>query len=215
MAVVSLIAYVVFLALAFGLRTVVQLRQTGESGFRGISGKPGSLEWLAGILFVVAVLVGFAAPVLAVADLVPPINALDNEVVHVAGIILFVVGLVATLVAQAAMGKSWRIGVDENERTALVTSGPFGVVRNPIFAAMLPASLGLALMVPSWVAILGVVAMFVAVEMQVRLVEEPYLRRVHGTSYDEYAARVARFVPRLRDAHAQDDLQRGDTPTTA
>lgn len=197
MAVTALIAYIVFLSLGFGLRTVLQLRRTGQSGFKGISGSVGSLEWLAGVLFVVAVVVGFAAPVLALTDVVPPIDALDVGAVHVMGIVLFVAGLIATLVAQTAMGESWRIGVDEDERTELVTSGPFGVVRNPIFAAMLPASLGLALMVPSWVAILGVVAMFVAVEMQVRLVEEPYLRRAHGAAYDEYAARVGRFLPRV------------------
>ena len=57
--------------------------------------------------------------------------------------------------AQIAMGASWRIGVDPDERTELVMDGPFAVVRNPIFAAMLPTALGLTLLVPSWVAILG------------------------------------------------------------
>ena len=37
-------------------------------GFKGISGRPGSLEWIAGVLFVVAIAVGVAAPVLDVAD---------------------------------------------------------------------------------------------------------------------------------------------------
>ena len=128
--VAALVADGLYLALAFGLRTVMQLRRTG------------SAEWFAGVLFVVA---------------------------------LFVAGLAATLVAQIAMGESWRIGVDEAERTDLVTYGPFSLARNPIFAAMLPASLGLALMVPSWVAAVGVVARFVALELQVRIVEEPYL----------------------------------------
>ena len=52
-----------------------------------------------------------------------------------------------------------------------MTDGPFSLARNPIFAAMLPTSLGLALMVPSWVAFVGVVALFVALELQVRIVE--------------------------------------------
>ena len=95
------------------------------------------------------------------------------------------------------MGESWRIGVDEQERTELVTSGPFAVVRNPIFAAMLPASMGLALLVPNAVALVGLAALFIALEIQVRLVEEPYLLRAHGDSYRQYAARVGRFVPGL------------------
>jgi protein-S-isoprenylcysteine O-methyltransferase Ste14 len=133
--------------------------------------------------------------VLALADVVEPVEALDTTAVHVAGIVLFVIGLAATLAAQVAMGESWRIGVDESERTDLVTDGPFSLARNPIFAAMLPTSLGLALMVPSWVAFLGVVALFLALELQVRIVEEPYLRRVHGRAYEAYASRVGRFVP--------------------
>ncbi len=47
MATVALIAYAVYVALAFGLRTVVQIRRTGSSGFKGISGRPASAEWLA------------------------------------------------------------------------------------------------------------------------------------------------------------------------
>ena len=42
------------------------------------------------------------------------------------------------------MGESWRIGVDVQERTSLVTAGVFGLVRNPIFSAMCVASIGLA-----------------------------------------------------------------------
>jgi protein-S-isoprenylcysteine O-methyltransferase Ste14 len=39
------------------------------------------------------------------------------------------------------------------------------------------------------------VAVVVALEIQVRLVEEPYRRRVHGDHYGDYAARTGRFVP--------------------
>jgi protein-S-isoprenylcysteine O-methyltransferase Ste14 len=38
-------------------------------------------------------------------------------------------------------------------------------------------------------------ALVVALEVQVRLVEEPYLLRTHGAHYAEYASRVGRFVP--------------------
>jgi protein-S-isoprenylcysteine O-methyltransferase Ste14 len=68
-------------------------------------------------------------------------------------------------------------------------------VRNPIFAAMLPTALGLALMVPSWIALLGLGGLLLALELQVRAVEEPYLLSVHGDAYASYAARVGRFVP--------------------
>jgi protein-S-isoprenylcysteine O-methyltransferase Ste14 len=187
----ALAFYTLYLALAFGFR------RTGTSGFRGISGRPGSLEWFAGVLFIVAIAIGVAAPILDVMDTIEPLDAFDSAGVRATGVALFLAGLIGTLYAQIAMGESWRIGVDEEERTALVTSGPFAFVRNPIFAGMLPASLGLALLVPNVVALAGLAALVVALEIQVRLVEEPHLLRVHGDSYRQYAARVGRFVPGL------------------
>jgi protein-S-isoprenylcysteine O-methyltransferase Ste14 len=93
------------------------------------------------------------------------------------------------------MGDSWRVGVDPAERTELVTDGPFALVRNPIFAAMIPFFAGIALLAPNALTIAGAVLLVAALELQIRFVEEPHLSRVHGQSYDDYAARVGRFVP--------------------
>jgi protein-S-isoprenylcysteine O-methyltransferase Ste14 len=181
--------------LAFGLRTWLQIRATGSSGFKGISGSPGSAEHTAGLLFALALGAGAAAPVLALTDVASAIDALDGSAGHALGVVLFAGGLVGTLLAQIAMGCSWRIGVDTSERTKLVTTGPFALVRTPIFAAMLPTSLGLVLMVPNAVALVAFAALAIALELQVRVVEEPYLLRVHGDAYATYAGRVGRFVP--------------------
>jgi protein-S-isoprenylcysteine O-methyltransferase Ste14 len=192
---VAIVLYVLYLGLAFGLRSWIQRRRTGSTGFRGVNGRPGSAEWLGGVLFVVALVLGFAAPLLELAGAVGPIDALDGGAGHAAGIVLALGGIALTLYAQVAMGESWRIGVDERERTELVTDGPFALVRNPIFAAMLPTSLGLVLLVPSVVALAGLAALVAALELQTRAVEEPYLLRTHGDEYARYAARVGRFVP--------------------
>ncbi|HEX8204902.1 MAG TPA: isoprenylcysteine carboxylmethyltransferase family protein [Solirubrobacteraceae bacterium] len=197
MPVLALVLYVVYLLLAFGLRTALQLRRTGSSGFKGIGGRPGSAEWLAGVGFTLAIVLGASAPVPDLLDVVDPIDALDGHGAHIVGTVLAIAGIAGTLFAQMAMGESWRIGVDPQERTELVTEGPFGLVRNPIFSAMLPTALGLTLIVPSWVAILGLIGLVVALELQVRVVEEPYLLRTHGETYTGYARRVGRFVPGL------------------
>jgi protein-S-isoprenylcysteine O-methyltransferase Ste14 len=41
------------------------------------------------------------------------------------------------------------------------------------------------------------VGLFVAIELQVRAVEEPYLLQMHGDAYADYAVRVGRFVPAM------------------
>ena len=51
------------------------------------------------------------------------------------------------------------------------------------------------LIVPNAVAILGSARLLVAIELQVEVVEEPSLRRLHGERYPAYRTTVGRFVP--------------------
>ncbi|ORB26274.1 methyltransferase family protein [Mycolicibacterium parafortuitum] len=194
-AVVAIALFVVFGALGFGWRSWVQHRRTGSTGFKGISGRPGSVEWFAGVGFVAAIVVGVAAPTLQWVALVAPLP-LPNWV-PVAGTAIAVAGIAATVYAQIDMGDSWRIGVDHSESTTLVHRGVFAVVRNPIFTAMLIFGFGIMLVTPNVVAIVGFALLLVTIELQVRAVEEPYLRKVHGAAYREYLATVGRFVPRV------------------
>lgn len=60
---------------------------------------------------------------------------------------------------------------------------------------MIPTALGLAMMVPSVVSLTALVALVVALELQVRIVEDPYLIRTHGEDYRNYAAETGRFIP--------------------
>ena len=193
MTVAALVLYVVGLFMAFGVRTWLQIRRTGSSGFHGISGRPGSLRWWAGVLFVLALVLGAASLVLAVIDVVPAPEGLLG--LAIVGLVVATAGTIGVLAAQTGMGASWRIGVKETERTDLVTDGLFAVVRNPIFTAMITVQVGLTLMVPTWLSLASAICLATAVEMQVRLIEEPYLLEVHGQAYRKYAASTGRFLP--------------------
>lgn len=192
---VALLLYFVYFALAFGLRMAYHRRVTGSSGFHGISGQPGSAEWTGGVLFLAALLFGALAALLDVLDVLAPLGILDGQFGRSASFGLYWGGLFSTLAAQFAMGKSWRIGVDENDRTELVTDGPFSVMRNPIFTAVIITSFALMLLVPNVLALIAFVGLVVSIEIQVRRVEEPYLLRTHDPEYARYAARVGRFIP--------------------
>lgn len=201
MAVAALVLYGVSLTITFGVRVAIQLRRTGATGLHGLPPDAGPLEWVAGGMFIAGLLMGGAAPILALLGILEPIPALDGTVGHAVGLVLAIGGIALTFGAQLAMGDSWRVGVDPEERTELVTAGPFRLVRNPIYSAMLPTVLGLVLMVPSVLAVAAICALFVGLELQVRLVEEPYLLKTHGEEYASYAARVGRFVPSLGLLH--------------
>ena len=191
----ALAGYAIFVALAFGLRIAVHHRRTGTTGFIGLSREAGALDVGVGALFVLALVAGALAPGLQLAGLVAPWRGLDATAVRVAAVVLYGAGLGGTLWAQFAMGDAWRIGVREMEPTSLVAGGPFRWVRNPIYSSMLLVALGLALAAPNVLSVLALVALLVALELQVRRVEEPYLTRAHGTLYRDYASRTGRFVP--------------------
>jgi protein-S-isoprenylcysteine O-methyltransferase Ste14 len=113
--------------------------------------------------------------------------------VHALGIALLAGSIGLAMVAQRQMGASWRIGIDA-EPTALVTRGLYGVVRNPIYTALLAGFAGVALLTPScWTWLGAAQAMFV-VALQARL-EEEHMARMHGEAFRTYAARVGRFWP--------------------
>jgi protein-S-isoprenylcysteine O-methyltransferase Ste14 len=76
-----------------------------------------------------------------------------------------------------------------------VVDGPFALVRNPIYAAMIASSAGAALLAPTPLAPAAVATSVAALELQARAVEEPFLAGVHGAPYRRYAARVGRFLP--------------------
>lgn len=191
---VALGIYCAGLILAFGYRSFAQYARTGSTGWAGIRRDAGVVERLAGVLFVLALMAGVAGLVLAV-NAVGPMAELPGPITT-AGLVVEAVGLIVLVVAQDGMGDAWRIGVDPGERTELVTTGLFALVRNPIFSAMVAAQVGAVVVAPNIVGLLALVALVVAVQLQVRVVEEPYLRRLHP-DYGAYEGRVGRFVPGL------------------
>jgi protein-S-isoprenylcysteine O-methyltransferase Ste14 len=128
------------------------------------------------------VLLAIAAPLAELGGLAP-FAPLDEPALRFGGIVLVVLGIAVTIGSQVAMGESWRGDVDASIRTPLVTRGPFRLVRNPIFSGAALTATGLALVVPNVLSLAMLVLFVAGLEIQVRLVEEPYLLRVHGDAY--------------------------------
>ena len=195
MPIVALVLFGVFAALGFGWRSWEQRRRTGSTGFRGVSGRLGSAEWFAGSGFVAAPAVAVLASILQLLDVAAPVAVLHSPWIQIGGIVVAIVGIFATVYAQLDMGDSWRIGVDPGETTTLVRTGVFGSVRNPIFIAMITFGFGIALVTPNLVALAGFLLLVATIELQVRIIEEPYLLTVHGDDYRSYLTNVGRFMP--------------------
>jgi protein-S-isoprenylcysteine O-methyltransferase Ste14 len=186
-----------FAVLTLGVRVLIQLRTTGETGLIGLRGGAGVPDWLSGILFIGGMAMGVLSVTLVLQGSLDTIGTLDRTPINIVGIVLAAVGGSAVFLAQLGMGASWRIGVSDDQDTDLVTTGWFSLVRNPIYSAMIVGWSGFALMVPTWLSIAAVAVIALGLELQVRAVEEPFLMRTHGIAYRRYAGRVGRFLPRV------------------
>jgi protein-S-isoprenylcysteine O-methyltransferase Ste14 len=122
-----------------------------------------------------------------------PIIWMNSSMLMMIGVALLVLALFWVLVAQLQMGDSWRIGIDEVSKSALVQHGLFGISRNPIFLGMLVMLVGLLLILPTAATLTITVLGFVLIHVQVRL-EEAFLTKKYGEDYRKYQISVRRWI---------------------
>jgi protein-S-isoprenylcysteine O-methyltransferase Ste14 len=141
-------------------------------------------------------------PVIVAWIVQPWVQVAAAEVVSLGRIVAFhgaaicMLATVATFSCWREMGKSWRIGIDPGESTALVFSGPFRFVRHPIYALSIVLVLGTLATTPTLLMLTLAVLHTGLLQFEAHR-EEAYLLSKHGDSYAQYRRRVGRFVPRL------------------
>jgi protein-S-isoprenylcysteine O-methyltransferase Ste14 len=95
--------------------------------------------------------------------------------------------------ARVCLGRNWGMPMTVRARPTLVRSGPYRVVRHPIYGGLLLAALGSALVTgPGWlVVVIGAAAYFV-VSLRV---EESDMARAFPDQYPDYAGHTKRLIP--------------------
>lgn len=193
----SLLAFLVLhVVLTFVWRTVVVRRRTGidpvvlpaRDDAHGYVGRAFKASLVGVALVVVAEAVGAGD-----GHRLGRLHDLEHPVVRATGWVVLWVSLGWLVLAQAQMGRSWRIGIDEARGTELVTHGLFGRSRNPIFLGLRATMLGLFLVLPGGSTLALLVAAEVLMQVQVRL-EEAHLAERHGAHYADYARAVRRWL---------------------
>jgi len=77
---------------------------------------------------------------------------------------------------------------------ALIVDGPYRYTRNPMYLGLALVTLGVAIWVGAWPMFLAPVALFVTTNWVHIPFEETKMHRQFGASYDQYLARVRRWV---------------------
>ena len=187
----------VWFLLLFVLRSLIMWVKTGSMGINTFKGQVGSLAWCATMSATLGILLAPFAPLAVIYQWPMSVMIFENSALHWLGAMFAILGIVGALAAQLTMGESWRIGVDSSEHTKLVTDGMFRYVRNPIFSFIGLSMTGFFLTVPNVWAIVAILLTASGIHLQVKYVEEPYLRKLHGAEYGAYMGRAGRFLPRL------------------
>lgn len=192
----TLFLFLLFLFTAVFGRMVLQYRMTGDYGIRFAGKDSPPVQIAASILLAVSGLVILLYTLgLTVGYL--SLSFQPSTIQIVIGYALYFSGLGIVLLSQHQMGSAWRVGVNLDEETQLITSGLFEHVRNPIYTGLFTGCIGLWCISPSTILILGLLTLYISVELFVRKVEEPYLHEQFGSEYEKWFNSTPRYFPKL------------------
>lgn len=127
-------------------------------------------------------------------------------------LLTLMLGLLLTLTGEGL--RLWALGVAGEptraqvlEAPRLITEGPYGLVRNPLYLGNALNAVGLAVAGAGGVGwagsaglLLGVLAVLAGVYGPIVRAEEAFLEERFGENFRDYAARVPRWLPRPRAA---------------
>lgn len=188
--------FVIYFGVAFVLKSLIVAKRIGKNPL--VLPKDDSAYGLIGLYFKLILIAVFVY--VFVYALFPtwheyflPIYQLDSLTTKYIGLTLLFISLLWTIIAQGHMKNSWRIGIDNDTKTKLITTGLFSVSRNPIFLGMTLSLAGLFLTTPNVLTVLFLIVGYILIQIQIRL-EEAFLTKEHGQIYLDYKQQVRRLI---------------------
>ncbi|HEY2573269.1 MAG TPA: isoprenylcysteine carboxylmethyltransferase family protein [Verrucomicrobiaceae bacterium] len=120
----------------------------------------------------------------------------SNKITFVAGAVILVAGLAFAVWARIHLGRNWSVTVTLKEGHQLIRTGPYALVRHPIYTGIIA---GLAGTVVASGELRGViaVALLVAVYLFKSRREERFMVKEFGDEYLQYRKEVGALVPFL------------------
>jgi protein-S-isoprenylcysteine O-methyltransferase Ste14 len=112
------------------------------------------------------------------------------------GAVVSVLGIGFTIWARVYLGSNWSSPVTIKRDHELITGGPYGLVRHPIYTGLLTGFLGTAIAIGQVRGLVAFAFLFAMLWFKLRF-EERWMRLQFGSAYDQYAQKVPALVPLL------------------
>jgi protein-S-isoprenylcysteine O-methyltransferase Ste14 len=113
------------------------------------------------------------------------------------GCLLAVAGAALVLRSRIALGPAWSLAPKADDAKGVVTTGPYRLVRHPIYLGLSMLAAGTALAFASWPAFLVVLAGIVPTFAWRAAAEEKLLAGTFGERYARYRKQTKPIIPRL------------------
>jgi protein-S-isoprenylcysteine O-methyltransferase Ste14 len=110
------------------------------------------------------------------------------------GVAVTIAGLLFAVWAREHLGRNWSRSVTIKQGHELITTGPYAVVRHPIYTGILGGFLGMAITISQVRGFIVVVLIFLVFWFKFRM-EEEFMRSQFGETYATYARKTAALVP--------------------
>jgi protein-S-isoprenylcysteine O-methyltransferase Ste14 len=113
------------------------------------------------------------------------------------GCLLAAAGAAVVLRSRLELGPAWSFAPIAGEATGLVTTGPYRLVRHPIYLGLSMLTLGQALAFASWPAVVVLLAGILPTFVWRALAEEKLLTATFGDRYALYQTQTKMIIPHL------------------
>jgi protein-S-isoprenylcysteine O-methyltransferase Ste14 len=122
-------------------------------------------------------------------------DSLLVKLLDVLGLILYIIGNIFVYLTRIVLWDNFRLGaVTPESKDKLVLSGPFKLVRHPMYFAVIIMALGLALLLHSWLFMIFFIILFYTIVKMIPI-EENQLINAYGDDYINYRKIVKKLFP--------------------
>jgi protein-S-isoprenylcysteine O-methyltransferase Ste14 len=118
----------------------------------------------------------------------------QNDITGISGCIICAAGVLFAIWARYTLGSNWSGTVTVKANHELIQSGPYSLVRHPIYTGALFAFLGNAIVIGEVKGLLALLICFCAFRYKL-VMEEQFMSELFPAQYPDYRKRVKMLVP--------------------
>ncbi|MGG7176869.1 methyltransferase family protein [Clostridium paraputrificum] len=193
---VALILFILFISLYLGKLLLLYRKNKINANVLGKGKKNKKIKLIERLVKIATFLWGFAWVIESILgdkidEYIPYLYT--NAIVRWIGIVIIFIGVIIFGVAAFSMRTSWRVGIDKNTKTELVTDGIYRYSRNPAFLGFDTMFTGIFIVFPNLITLGTMIISMISIHLLI-LQEEKHLIESFGDGYRIYKGNTSRYI---------------------